>query len=226
MAHETNQYRELAAAALRGRLDDSLAGSSLSGQSFCGDSLAGESMNGDSVGGLSADGAPLGVLSGVELADVDLPDIPAVGLAESHYARLARHAERRGDQLARSAAKVGQYVTLALDPSWPWRRKRRSFDHCLRRHCRAPGYSGNGVWQFYRDLAGVVRLHAGQEAVRLACQQDDAYDRRRRAGASRKAIRADAEPFFAELLCCGDDIPKWFTQSDFRQLRMIRGQWV
>lgn len=179
MAHETDQYRELAAASFRGWV--------LDGQ---------------------------------------MPDVPPVGLEESHYTHLARQAERMNDTLARDAAKVGQYVTLALNDEWPWPKKRRSFDHCLRRHCRAPAYADNDVWQFYRKLADVVREHAGAEALRLASAEDDRYEFRRRHGDPRADIKADAAEFFGELLCCGDDVPKWFSPDDFRQIRMIRSQWV
>src|SRR5260221_12484874 len=48
------------------------------------------------------------------------PPMPTIGRPESYYAKIAQEAENAGDQYAHEAAKVGQYVTLALDESLSW----------------------------------------------------------------------------------------------------------
>src|ERR1051325_388484 len=67
--------------------------------------------------------------------------MPNIGRPESYYAKIAQEAEIAGDQYAHEAAKVGQYVTLALDESLVWEEKVKYFKHALRRHCRPPEMS-------------------------------------------------------------------------------------
>ena len=44
-----------------------------------------------------------------------LPPIPEIGHPEGYYARLIKDAELEGNEHAKEAAKVGQYITLAMD---------------------------------------------------------------------------------------------------------------
>ena len=94
------------------------------------------------------------------------PAMPEIGHPESYYARLAKHAERKDDTHAHEAAKVGQYVTLAIDPNLRWPQKLRYFKHAINRHCNAPRYAEDACWTFYHDLADLIRQHCGNEALR------------------------------------------------------------
>src|SRR5947207_48330 len=111
-----------------------------------------------------------------------LPSLPEIGRPASYYANLVRAADKAGDIHAHEAGKVGQYITLALDPELPWGSKKRYFDHALRRHCVPPPIPDEPVWIFYRSLANLVRQHAGQEALRLASKEDDLYAMRSKLG--------------------------------------------
>ena len=61
------------------------------------------------------------------------PSLPEIGHPEMFYAKLAKHAEHKGDHHLHEAAKVGQYITLALDRSLSWQQKLRYFRHALDR---------------------------------------------------------------------------------------------
>ena len=104
-----------------------------------------------------------------------LPAMPEIGRPESFYAKLVHTADRQGDTHGHEAAKVGQYVTLAMDPSLHWEEKLKYFQHALKRHCVPPPYPDDDVWMFYQQLAELVRAHCGQEALRLASLEDDLY---------------------------------------------------
>jgi hypothetical protein len=155
-----------------------------------------------------------------------LPPLPEIGHPESFYAREVQQAERRGDPHAREALKVGQYVTLAMDPALNWSQKLRYFQHALRRHCNPPPLPDEEVWLFYRSLAHLVREYAGREALRLASAEDDAYARWMGLGGSRERICQQARQFFGEIMGDGDRCPDHFTEDDWAQLRLLRNQWV
>ena len=59
------------------------------------------------------------------------PSMPPIGQSESFYANLAKQADAEGNMYAHEAAKVGQYITLALDPHLEWPAKQRYFEHAL-----------------------------------------------------------------------------------------------
>ncbi len=155
-----------------------------------------------------------------------MPPMPEIGLPESQYARLARHAERDGNPHAHEAAKVGQYLTLALDPNLSWEEKVKYFHHALLRHCHPPPFPDEEVWMFYQQLADCVRRTAGEEALRLVSQEDDLYAKRLALGQDRELIEEDAEAFFARFIPAGDECPEWFNAEDFAQLKMLRDQWI
>ena len=154
------------------------------------------------------------------------PPMPEIGKSEAYYAALARQADADGSIYAHAAAKVGQYITLALDPHLDWPAKLRFFLHALKRHCVPPPLPDEPVWIFYRDLADLVRKYAGQEALRLASIEDDLYATRLALGAERETIESDAETFFAQLLGVGDKRPDWVCEEDWQQLKLIRDQWI
>src|SRR4051812_48035664 len=104
-----------------------------------------------------------------------LPPMPEIGHPESFYAKKVHEADREGDVHKREAFKVGQYITLALDPHLEWDEKLKYFRHALKRHCVPPPLPDDSVWMFYRRLQDLVRQHAGQEALRLVSQEDDLY---------------------------------------------------
>ncbi|MGH7180296.1 MAG: hypothetical protein ACREJC_23155, partial [Tepidisphaeraceae bacterium] len=148
------------------------------------------------------------------------------GHPESYYAKRVHEADRMGDHNAHEAFKVGQYVTLALDPTLEWVQKVKYFQHALKRHCVPPPYPDDDLWMFYQQLAELVRQYSGQEALRLASLEDDLYAARLQMGQTREHIEDDAEVYFARLLGAGDTCPEWFNESDWAQLKMIRDQWI
>jgi hypothetical protein len=154
------------------------------------------------------------------------PPPPDIGLPESHYAKLAQRADRIGDLFGREAAKVGQYITLALDPKLDWPSKRRYFEHALHRHCVPPPLPNEEVWLFYQQLADLVRKHAGQEVLKLACAEDDKYDLLAKSGMQRTTIADKAEGFFDMLIGREYHRPDWLTEEDWAQLMLIRSQWM
>jgi hypothetical protein len=154
------------------------------------------------------------------------PPPPEIGLPESHYAKLAQRAERVGDIFARDAAKVGQYVTLALAANLDWPSKRRYFEHALRRHCLPPPLPDEEVWLFFQKLADLVRQYAGQEALRLASAEDDHFAYLQKAGLPRSAISAKAEVFFNHLIGRDGNRPDCFTEEDWIQLKVVRAEWT
>ena len=155
-----------------------------------------------------------------------LPPLPEIGHPESYYARLAKSAERVGDVHAHEAAKVGQYITLALDPNIDWDAKRRYFRHAMRRHCVPPAVASDLVAMYYQRLVDLVMQHAGAEALRLASSEDDKYADRLAAGEPRRAVMEDALDFFGSLMGVDDSCPAHFKEEDWLQLRIIRNQWI
>jgi hypothetical protein len=152
--------------------------------------------------------------------------MPEIGHPESYYAKLAKRAEKDGNHHLHEAAKVGQYVTLALDHSLEWTQKLRYFRHALARHCVPPAFAGDSCWKFYRDLADIVREHAGREALRIASLEDDLYAARREMGQHEEKIAGDAEVFFQKIMGDFSECPEWFSHEDWEQLRLLRDQWV
>lgn len=156
-----------------------------------------------------------------------LPPMPEIGRPESYYASLIRFAEREGNSHLHESAKVGQYVTLAIDPSLAWDEKLKYFRHALKRHCSPPPYPDDDLWLFYKGLADLVRQHCGHEALRLASAEDDMYAARLSMDQPREDIENDAEVFFFKLLGgTGDQRPEWYNDTDWQQLKVLRDQWI
>lgn len=154
-----------------------------------------------------------------------LPSLPEIGHPEAWYARKVHDADHAGDRHAHEAFKVGQYVTLGLDPHLEWEEKLKYFKHALKRHCQPPPLPDDNVWMFYRQLTDLVRQHAGQEALKIASTEDDLYASRIGMGQSREQIEDEAETFFQQLVP-SDECPNWFNPADYDQLKLIRNQWI
>jgi hypothetical protein len=155
-----------------------------------------------------------------------LPSMPPIGRPESFYAKLTHEADRAGDVHAHEAAKVGQYITLALDEALPWDEKLKYFRHVLKRHCQSPPFPDDDVAAFYARLSDLVRQYAGQEALRIASREDDLYAARLSMGQSRNQLEDEAEEFFGKLMGSGEQCPDWITEADWAQLKLIRDQWI
>jgi hypothetical protein len=153
------------------------------------------------------------------------PPMPEIGRPEAYYAKRVHRADKEGDPFAHEAYKVGQYVTLAMAPSLTWEQKLKYLTHAIKRHCQPPPFPDDDVWMFYRQLSDLVRQYAGQEALRIASTEDDLYAARLSMGQLRDTIREEAEMFFFRLIP-HDTTPEWFNEDDYRQLKMIRDQWV
>lgn len=153
------------------------------------------------------------------------PPIPEVGRPDPYYMRAIADAEQAGDVHLRAALKVVRYVTLATSPKLPWEEKQRYFAHVLKHHCMPPTWD-EPTKQFYQQLADLVRQYAGNEALRLASQEDDMWAARAALGQDRTQIEDDAENFFVRLLGQGDQRPDHFTDGDWAQLKLIRDQWI
>jgi len=159
-------------------------------------------------------------------SSIDIPTLPEIGHPESYYAHLVHKADRENAMHSREAAKVGQYITLGLDPNLDWDTKRRYFRHALRRHCVPPQVSSELVEMYYQRLVDLVMHHAGAEALRLASGEDDRYACRLAGGEQRRTIMEDAVEFFANLMGVDDTCPTHFKEEDWLQLRIIRNQWI
>ena len=70
-----------------------------------------------------------------------LPPLPEIGHPEAYYAKQVHLADRVGDRHAHEAYKVGQYVTLALDPHLSWEEKLKYFRHALKTVLDPSNYS-------------------------------------------------------------------------------------
>lgn len=155
-----------------------------------------------------------------------LPGMPEIGHPEMYYARGAHDAQKKGDCHLHEAYKVGQYVTLALNSKIEWDEKLRYFKHATEKHCVSPiKLPDDPTWGFYMDLKMLVRDYAGDEAMRLASLEDDRYAAMEAMGKSREQIEDMAEVFFKMLIPC-DVCPDWFHDDDYRQLKVIRDQWI
>jgi len=155
-----------------------------------------------------------------------LPPMPEIGHPESYYSRMAREADHRGDLHAHAAAKVGQYITLALDPGLSWEEQLKYFRHALKRHCTPPPFPDDEVWLFYRQLANLVRQYAGEAALRRISAEDDLYAARLNLGQDRERIEEDADEFFTSIMGRGAECPEWFNEEDWAQMKLVRDQWV
>ncbi|HEY2586180.1 MAG TPA: hypothetical protein VGI81_10495 [Tepidisphaeraceae bacterium] len=156
---------------------------------------------------------------------LDVPPLPEIGHPETYYAKQVARADRLGLRHAHEAYKVGQYITLALGPRLTWEQKARYFRHALHGHCVGPDMAPNHVMKFYGDLAEMVRKYAGQEAIRLASREDDAWAAQLQRGVPREQVKAEAARFFNIML--GDERQNdMFLKEDWEQLHVLRKAWL
>ena len=156
-----------------------------------------------------------------------LPPMPKIGLPEETYLHVANKAQRNGEDLIFEAAKVGQYVSLALrDADGPWQEKVKLFRHALKRHCRPPEHADEMTKGWFKKLAHHVKGHFGAEALRLAGEQDDCFEARRSMGQSAEEIADDAEKFFDAVCPHCDSCPPLYNEDEWKQLRIYRDRWI
>jgi len=151
--------------------------------------------------------------------------VPVIGYPESYYAKHIKQADEAGDTIAHNAHKVGQYVTLGLDPKRGWEEKCKYFRHTLKHHCVAPSDANEETKAFYKKLHDLVLRYASQEARRIARQEHDSYSMRLDMGVSREALVEEAEVFFPNLLGHGP-CPDYFTPEVFNEIKTLRDRWV
>ena len=156
-----------------------------------------------------------------------LPPMPRIGLPEETYLHVAHKAERNGDDLVFEAAKVGQYVTLAMkNPDAEWSQKLKFFRHALKRHCQPPEHADEVTKGWFKGLATFVKAHIGAEALRLAGEEDERYEARQSMGQTTDMIADDAEKFFEMICPMCETCPPIYNDEDWRQLKMYRDRWV
>jgi len=158
-------------------------------------------------------------------AEQVIPALPELGHSEGYYVRGSQRAEKNGDGLKVHGYKVGQYITLAMDSKLTWEEKLRYFRHTLNKHCVPPRIPGDEVWCYYKELQKLVRDAAGQEALRIASNEDDLYAALTQMGRTREELEERADVFYKRIVP-SEECPDWFHEGDYVQLRLIRDQWV
>ena len=151
--------------------------------------------------------------------------LPVIGYPETYYAKHIEQADAAGDTMAHMAHKVGQYVTLALDPKRPWEEKTRYFKHTIKHHCVAPPDADEETRAFYQKLRDLVCRYASQEARRSARQEHDSYSMRLEMGVPRDTLVEEAEVFFPKLLGHGP-CPEYMTPEAHEEIRALRDKWI
>jgi len=151
--------------------------------------------------------------------------LPVIGYPEGYYAKHIQQADAIGDTLAHCAHKVGQYVTLALDPKRSWEEKCKYFKHTLKHHCVAPTDCDEETRLYFQKLHDLVCRYASNETVRLARQEHDGYTMRLEMGVPRDTLVEEAEVFFPNLLGHGP-CPEFMTQQAFNQVSALRDKWI
>jgi len=156
-----------------------------------------------------------------------LPRMPKVGLPESLYLKVAHQASEQHDDLTYEAAKVGQYLSLAVrDPDRPWGEKLKLFRHALKRHCVPPDHADELTRGWYKRLAEHSRKHAGLEALRLSREVDERYRMRLDIGQTADEIAEDAEVFFDAVCPYCETCPPIYRVEEWEQIKEIRDRWV
>ena len=151
--------------------------------------------------------------------------LPVIGHPETWYAKHIEQADAAGDPLAHCAYKVGQYVTLALDPKRSWEDKTKHFRHTLKHHCHPTGECDEETLAFFQKLADLVCRYASQEAMRLARQEHDGYTMRAEMGVPRDTLVEEAEVFFPTLMGHGNR-PEFLSDQAFNVIRELRDKWI
>lgn len=152
--------------------------------------------------------------------------LPVVGHPDAFYVKQILAAESAGDVHAREAAKVGRYLTFAVDPGMSWEEKLRHFLHALKRHSIAPPGATPEVALFYQRLAELVRRHASQEAMRFVAHETEPQRLRGQID-SPEALRDRAGELRHRLFGDAGECPRWMTSEAWerinRKLKEMQG---
>lgn len=160
-------------------------------------------------------------------AGASLPKMPKIGLPEKIYLQAAHQAEANRDDLTHEAAKVGQYVSLALrDLDASWSKKLKFFRHALKRHTLPPEHADEVTRAWFKQLARHVKAYAGAEALRLAAEQDECFEARISMGQTADNIAEDAESFFDMVCPHCETCPPIYNAEDWEQLKVFRDRWI
>lgn len=151
--------------------------------------------------------------------------LPVIGHPEAWYKKHIDQADAAGDRLAHCSGKVGQYVTLALDPKRPWEEKVKYFRHCLKHHCVVPAEADPETIAFCQKLTALVLRYASQEARKLAHVEHDGYSMRMDFGVPKETLAEEAEIFFPKVLGHGT-CPDYLTQEAFNEICALRDRWI
>ena len=152
--------------------------------------------------------------------------LPVIGHPEAWYANHIQQAEAAGDTLARSSYKVGQYITLSLDPKRPWEEKAKYFKHVLKHYCTPTAECDPETRAFCEKLRGIVCRYASQEAHRLATREHHSYLMRLDMGVPRETLAEEAEVFFPVLLGHDSHCPEFLRPEVFNEIRTLRDKWI
>ena len=151
--------------------------------------------------------------------------MPVIGHPETWYKKHIEIADAAGDALAHCSYKVGQYVTLGMDPQKSWEEKAKYFRHCIKHHCVAPPGADAETIAFCNKLRDIVCRYASQEARRLAHAEHEQYAMRLDMGASRETLADEADVFFPALLGHGP-CPEYITPEAFKDICGLRDRWI
>lgn len=151
--------------------------------------------------------------------------LPVIGHPEAWYVKHIEIADASSDRLTRASFKVGQYVTLALDPKRSWEEKVKFFRHALKHHCTAAETADPETVGFCQKLKALVLRYASQEARRAAHQEHDGYSMRLDMGVGREALAEEAEVFFPNILGHGP-CPDYLTPEAFKEICTLRDRWI
>jgi hypothetical protein len=151
--------------------------------------------------------------------------LPVIGHPEAWYTKHIKQADEAGDHLAHCSYKVGQYVTLALDPKRPWEEKVKYFRHCLKHHCTPAAEADPDTLAFCEKLRALVLRYASQEARKMARHEHDAYSMRLDFGVPKDTLAEEAEVFFPRILGHGT-CPDYLTQEAFGEICTLRDRWI
>ena len=151
--------------------------------------------------------------------------MPVIGHPEAWYKKHIEQADAVGDTLAHCSHKVGQYVTLGMDPARGWEEKAKYFRHCLKHHCTPPAGADAETIAFCKKLRAIVCRYASQEARRLAHAEHDGYSMRLEMGVSRETLADEADVFFPTLLGHGA-CPEFLTPEAFKEICALRDRWI
>jgi hypothetical protein len=151
--------------------------------------------------------------------------LPVIGYPETYYAKHIKQADEAGDIMAHNAHKVGQYVTLGIDPKRDWEEKAKYFRHTMKHHTACPADADDDTKLFYEKLRELILRYASQEARRMARQEADGYQMRSEMGVARETLVEEAEVFFPKILGHGP-CPEFFTPEVFAEIKALRDKWV